>query len=360
MEGLGPLFDTKAETETRGLYAPEWLKLKDAFPVLFTTKNGLVVSTRAPLGFEGEVVSSQHANSSHKYRVVLTNTGEKPKFNPNKLNFYVTKTTRVFSRCLVSDCKKKTSSKGNFQGLCQGKNHKHLEAIEGNPEDITNPIYYLRYTHNDGHLVTEGPMDYATARARQNSDIRVWGPAPMNRLDHFVDWVGVLKEEGSTKEMFAPWHAGPSEFLLAWMGEDDNRGHKVDDFVRDVLKNAIVGHTKDSTTLQLEYERGGLGPKEVCQAVSKAVEQHFQDTNDAADWKWNDLVFPEVPIKVAAAMLAIGFAAEEANRGDYWFSKEVLGQPSKSDYASAYMSSTYYFLRRAGATSKQAQMSQRV
>jgi hypothetical protein len=68
------------------------------------------------------------------------------------------------------------------------------------------------------------------------------------------------------------------------------------------------------------------------------------------------MIFPTVPVKVVAAMLALGFAAEEANRGDYWFSKEVLGQPEKSHYASAYMSATYYFLRRAGANVDQATM----
>jgi hypothetical protein len=127
----------------------------------------------------------------------------------------------------------------------------------------------------------------------------------------------------------------------------------------DALKS-IVGEVPDSTTLQLEYEQKRDSPKEVVGIIEGLDNRSFRGLDDQIDWVSDrgKRVFKSLPVRLVAGVLVLGFAAEEANRGDLWFCDKVLGQPDKSGFASAYMSAAYYYLRRyAGANDSQARMS---
>ncbi len=365
--------------------------MRDELPKIFSVNSeGLVVARnrlRTMDEKQGEVIKDTAKGSSQRYSVIFTNQGEKAKSNPNRINFEVSKSERVFDRCLVSSCRNPRSKKGNIRGLCKGNQHKHLEVIEKR-KDLPDGTYYARRNDENGHLVTGPPLTVSQAEDLLNSlktklrerrerkkksgkderdekNPRLWGPSELKKLDHYVDWVGVLREDGSGREIFAPWHGGIAEVLLTWIGADEERGKKVDEFVGDVLQNVVVGHIKDSTTMQIEYERGlgetetgckGLGALDVISSVRSVVNKHFDDTNEGISWKVEDREpFEQVPIRIVAAMMALGFAAEEANRSDAWFCKEILGG-EKSHYASAYMSAVYYLLRRAKASQPQATM----
>ncbi len=111
---------------------------------------------------------------------------------------------------------------------------------------------------------------------------------------------------------------------------------------------SIVGKVPDSTTMQLEYENDENTPGEVLNIVKALDSGSLADVTDKVDWIWNrgKTTFKNVPVRTVAGILALGFVAEEANRGDLWFCDGVLAQPERSGYASAYMPSAYYYLRR--------------
>lgn len=314
-EEILPLSENGSLERARGNYIEEWLKLKERLPKLFKTSNRIVVASSSPKPFKSGF------SDMGGYRAVLTNQGEKPKFNPNPVNVEV-QGRKVFYRCLVEDCGRPTK---NMWGLCAGSNHIH-EIVEKKRVGMK----YVRETKQ----------------------------APLDRLDHYVDWIGVIEEPSSGRRILAPDHAGTTEVLMSWIGEDENKGGRIDDFLHDVLHNVVVGVVKDSTTMQLEYESGKDTPSEVISSIERVVEKHLGEIEDTVDWRRDvEGVFKDVPVRLVASMLALGFAAEEANRGDFWFFKRVLGEPEKAHYASAYMSSVYYWLRRVGASPAQARMS---
>ena len=205
-------------------------------------------------------------------------------------------------------------------------------------------------------------MHWAEVKTRRGRKTEVkWDWVGMTRIDHIADWKGVLKKDGATKEISAPEHSGIAKVLLDWVGDSPERGVRVDVFVRDALKGLIAGKVEDSTTMQLLFEAGRDPAGDLVKRIHRAVEEHFQGVDDVVDWaREQEGVFERIPVKAVAGLMALAFAAEEANRNDLWFLKEVLGRSEEeSAYASAYMSAVYFLVRRAGATHKQAQMSQR-
>ena len=283
--------------------------------MLFTTRDGIVISKEVPKPY----VKAFSAMGG--YQAVFTNKGEKPKFNPCPVNVELRR-GKVFQRCLVADCRLPTK---NMWGLCPGSTHTH-EVVE-------------------------------KRRAGRGYE-KVTQREPLERLDHYVDWIGILEEPSSGRRIVAPDHAGTTEVLMSWIGADEAKGGLVDDFLHEVLHKIVVGVVKDSTTMQLEYESGMDAPGEVISSIGRVVEKYLGDVDYTVDWPRDvEGDFKNVPVKLVATMLALGFAAEEANRGDFWFFKNVVGEPEKAHYASAYMSSVYYWLRRVGATPAQARMS---
>ncbi|MDA4127040.1 MAG: hypothetical protein OK452_07535 [Thaumarchaeota archaeon] len=307
--------DERSDASAKGEYLEEWLKLRNRLPHLFVTRGEIVEKKDDPKPF------TRTFSMTEGYSAVLTNEGIKPKFNPNPPNIQID-SRKIFKKCLVEDCQRPT---GNMWGLCAGANHVH-EIVE---------------------------------RKRVGGSYqRVTERAPLEKLDHFADWIGVLQGPSAGQKITAPDHAGTTEVLMSWIGEDEQKGGLIDDFVHDVLHNVVVGVVKDSTTMQLEYEAGIDAPGEVISSIERVVERRLGDLNVRVDWPREvEGVFRGVPVKLVATVLALGFAAEEANRGDYWYFKKVIGAPEKSHYASAYMSSVYYWLRRVGATPAQARMS---
>lgn len=294
----------KAE-DAHGDHLSEWLELRDEFPHLFKIKEGLV----APRDYTG--FTAKFADSGG-YRVVFTNGGKKPKENPSPINIQQN-SKFIFDTCLVEQCGRPTRKQS---GLCAGSQHWHMDEGE---------------------------------------------KAELKVLDHLVDWIGVLNVEGTTRVIPAADHAGVSELLIKWMAKDEKKREVADNFIKEVL-GAIVGNMKDSTTLQLECERGKNGHEAWVRSIGQIVDANFDGFADSISWNRGDGVLKDIPVKVIAQLLAIGFAAEEANRGDYWFRKHVLGQPDEAGKrASAYMSATYYLIRRhTVATETQARMSTRM
>ena len=318
MDELKPTADDEPERVVKGKYFDEWIKFRGRISKLYTTKDGHVDYVQVPKecrrGFP----------TLNGYTVEFSNQGGLRKFNPNPLNYKFAPRQRAFSKCLVEDC---LLPANDMWGLCSATNHTTRGEI--------------KTRHGRKTTITEGWVD-------------------MSRIEHLVDWEGSLKEVSSQNKIFAPEHSAPSELLLGWAGESKERGETIDDFVRDLLKNRLVGKVKDSTTMQLEFEADEDPAGNLVQRIGKAVDAHFRDSDGQMDWPRKDFTFKGVPIKCIAAMMALGFAAEEANRNDLWFVTDVQGLPAeRSRYASAYMSATYFLLRRAGASPNQARMSQR-
>lgn len=376
------LADYEDGPRTQNACTVKWVELmREELPKVFSTNPLGIVEPRRRLkdfdGPEATVLTENARGAQGNYSVVFTNKGEKLKPNPNRINFKVSGSKRVFSRCLVSDCHNAPYRGGNLQGLCKGRQHKHLEVIDRAKDITPQGVYHVRRTDESGHLVTEKAISDQEAKVvikalRAERDLstgresRLWGPAELARLDHYADWVGVIREKGTGREFFAPWHGGIAEALLGWIDADadSDRGRRADAFVSDVLQMVVVGHVKDSTTMQIELEKGvsqtetpckGLGAYGVVSSVRDAVNRYFEHDDEGMNWTWAGMRFNGVPVRAVAAMMALGFAAEEANRSDAWFCKEILGSV-KPHYASAYMSATYYLLRRAGATVEQATM----
>lgn len=295
----------KAE-DAHGDRLKEWLELKNEFPHLFTIEEGMVVPSRDYVPFTARFPDSGG------YRVVFTNGGGKPKENPNPLNI-LQRLDFIFDTCLVERCGKPTRKQS---GLCPGTQHWHMDEGE---------------------------------------------KAGLKMLDHFADWIGILNVEDTTRAIPAADHAGVSELLIKWMGKDEKKRGIADKFIMEVL-GEIVGNVKDSTTLQLECERGTNGHDALVSSIGDVVDANFDGISENVSWDRADGLLQDIPIKVVVQLLAIGFVAEEANRGDYWFRKHVLGQPDEAGKrASAYMSATYYLIRRHTlATETQARMSTRM
>jgi hypothetical protein len=320
MEGLRPFVgDDNTGTASKGPYFDNWIKLKPLMSELYILKDGHVVRGKDPIKCE------RPFPTLGGYTAVLSDMGRLLKFNPNPLNFKFGSRQRAFDRCLVKGCGLPTN---DMWGLCSATSHTHWGEI--------------KTRHGRKTVVT-------------------WDWVPMSRMEHVVDWEGSLKEDSSTRRIFAPEHSAMAELLVGWAEGSKERGDLIDAFVRDLLKDLLVGKVKDSTTMQLEFEGGADPAGELVERIRVAVDAHFQGIDELVDWPRKDVgIFKDVNVKSVATMMALGFAAEEANRNDLWFIKEVQGfGAERSRYASSYMSAVYFLLRRAGASPNQARMSQR-
>jgi len=300
-----------------GDYLNNWLKLKDEIPTLFRTEDDVVVRSR-PL--ERFVAKFPEAGG---YQIVFDNSGRKPKENPNPLNVFL-QSGLLYEKCLVSNCGER---RDNMWGFCVPQS-----ASKDNPHPPP-----PRHWHVD-----EGKR------------------VKMTKLDHVADWIGTLNVVGTGFSIPAADFAGISELLVGWAGKDVKKRSIANKFVTDILF-AIVGEVKDSTTLQLEAERNSKEHQALVDRLDKVVEDDFEGIGDFVTWERQENLIRRIPIRVAAQLITIGFAAEEANRGDFWFRKHVLGQSDEdTKRASAYMSATYYTLRmNTLATASQARMSLR-
>jgi hypothetical protein len=223
---------------------------------------------------------------------------------------------------------------------------------------------------------------------------------------HLVDWIGRLIPPGVARERcknFAPEHAASLELLVKWMKEPPagseerrRREEKMDGFV-DALLDALVGKIPDATSLQEDWEMDGEGKGKMVGEVVEIIKSLVDDWFPKGEFRETILqgkvfrkripiqpqpnqtqaslapgegtVEPEknpkftydkipvlnVPIRKVAAILLVGLACEESNRGDLWFASRNGGPTSR---ASVYMPIAYYLLRRhTKANEKQARMS---
>lgn len=319
----GPLVIKKSKRPKKepevahGDYLQKWLTLKDEIPTLFRTRGGLVERSRRIETFTAKF------REVGGYQVVFDNTGRKPKENPNPLNVLLP-SGLLYEKCLVADCRE---AKDNMWAFCVPRNPTKDDPKPPPP----------RHWHLD-----EGKR------------------AKMTKLDHLADWIGTLQVVGTDYSVPAADFAGMSELLVGWAGRDEKRRELANAFFADILA-AVVGEVKDSTTLQLETEKNGREHQKLVDRLGEVVRQHFEGNNGTVEWEREDYVYRRIPVNVAAQLLTIGFAAEEANRGDFWFRKHVLGQKERdAKRASAYMSGTYFTLRmHTLAGPNQARMSLR-
>ncbi len=300
-----------------GDYLDKWLRLKDEIPPLFRTEGDVVVKSR-PL--ERFVAKFPEAGG---YQIIFDNSGRKPKENPNPLNALLP-SGPLYERCLVSDCGER---RDNMWAFC---------VPQSPSKDNPHPSPPRHWHLDEGKLVK------------------------MTKLDHVADWIGTLNVVGTSFSIPAADFAGISELLVSWAGKDEKKRGVADKFVTDILFT-IVGEVKDSTTIQLEAERNNKEHQALVNRLNQVVEDDFEGIGDFVTWERQENLIRRIPIKVAAQLMAIGFAAEEANRGDFWFRKHVLGQSDEdTKRASAYMSATYFTLRmNTLATPSQARMSLR-
>lgn len=264
------------------------------------------------------------------YTVELSNGGGLRKENPAPANLQ-----KRDMRCLFTGCQKHTTNKS---GLCT----KHNKLFD----------------------------DYN--KRRKTKEFKNQPIERRNRLDdqwpgliHSKDWLGRLITPGKTREdclTDAPRHSDITEALVNWMNKSGSgRIKKMDAFIQDVLKR-VVGNVPDATTLQKNVNsriRGTMTPKKLVKMTKDLVIKHFPKNEfgrtkvDFGRYKQREI--KDLPIRVAAALLVLAYACEEANRGDFWFSRR---HPSyKPRRGSAYMPSVYYFLRRhTNANKEQARM----
>ena len=223
------------------------------------------------------------------------------------------------------------------------------------------------------------------------------------QFQHLRDWIGELRYTSSFDRIqenlrldkgspllnaFAPPHVELTEYLLRWAGKSEAKLESLDTLVLSALKN-IVGNTPDATSLQLFLE--GKNPIEEQISIQTTLhdrplksanflgfnhpdlvvnmikdvteeslpEERFElDLVDNIRIKFGESEFmTKVPVRIIGALLVTAWACEEINRGDLWFRKAHNFQPDKPKRASAYMSATYYFMRRfAGCLEAQARI----
>ncbi len=187
-----------------------------------------------------------------------------------------------------------------------------------------------------------------------------------SKISHTKDWLGRVIPPGYGREQCltdAPAHSVITEMLIKWMGDDKDRRTRMDHFISDILEE-VVGKIPDATTLQENLDgnmKGIMIPDDLVRLAHGLVDTHFpfEEFKDielqGPNYKGKRLA--DIPIRVVAALLVIAFICEESNRGDLWFCSRYR-KPENSKYASAYMPSVYYFLRRyTKANEKQARMS---
>jgi len=267
------------------------------------------------------------------YVVELSNRGVLRKWNPAPANL-----EKAEIKCLFTECHVLTR---NMAGLCT----EHIKEYKA----------YKKERNEKGKKNVWKSLPIKTKNGQDDQ----W-PS----LIHSRDWIGRLIPPDKTREdclTDAPRHTDIAEALIRWMNKDTGRMNRMDDFIQAVLEK-IVGNVPHATQLQDNYEgksRKGLTPDDIVKMTIGLVEKHFPKNEfgetrlDFGRYKEREL--KDLPIRVAAALLILAYACEEANRGDYWF---ALNNPKyKHKQASAYMPSVYYLLRRhTKATVGQATM----
>jgi hypothetical protein len=187
---------------------------------------------------------------------------------------------------------------------------------------------------------------------------------PRLKRAHWADWIGRVIPPGMTREQcltWAPAHDKLIEMMVSWMKEDRNaRFQKLEDFVFDLIKE-LSGNVPDSTTLQRDWESGGVLATDLVQLMTAIVDRQFPPEQFAGvvtdGGTYNGVKLTRIPIRIIATLLVTGVASEEANRGDLW-AYSRMGKPGSSKRASVFMPMAYYFLRaHTSATKTQARQS---
>ena len=182
---------------------------------------------------------------------------------------------------------------------------------------------------------------------------------------HWADWIGRIIPPGMSREQcltWAPAHVTTIEKLIEWMEADRKaREAALEGFVTDLM-GSLKGKVPDSTTMQGDLEdpkSHGAMASDIVRRTKKMVNAHFPAARYAGEvaekpWKYNKVKMEKIPVRVLGALLMLGVASEEANRGDLW-AYTKMGRPSASSRASVYMPMAYYYLRvHLGATRSQA------
>ena len=256
------------------------------------------------------------------YLVEFSNQGGKHHENPNPPNLRKRRMT-----CLVSEdggCENVTD---NQTGLCSDHNYK-----KGRPR-----VILIHWADWIGRIIPPG---------RRREDCLTWAPAHLSIIERFVVWTQ------SEEEQRQP------------------RLKKLDGFVSDLM-STIKGNTPDSTTLQRDLESSsGAMAAQVVSNAREVVNRNFPSEEYASvsvgDWSYKPRELDEsvklgsVPIRTMAALLFLGVASEEANRGDLWTYLQCGRRQEEAKRASVYMPMAYYYLRaHLGATKNMATQSVR-
>jgi hypothetical protein len=181
---------------------------------------------------------------------------------------------------------------------------------------------------------------------------------------HWADWIGRIIPPGMSREQcltWAPAHVTTIEKLIEWMQADKKAREVVLEGLVSDLMESLKGKVPDSTTMENDLEdpksRGAMASG-IVRLTKKIVNAHFPQTRYGGEvvkaWKYNKVRMENIPVRVLGALLVLGVASEEANRGDLWAHTRT-GRPSASKRASVFMPMAYYYLRvHLGATRTQA------
>ncbi|WEU40865.1 MAG: hypothetical protein OdinLCB4_002835 [Candidatus Odinarchaeum yellowstonii] len=205
---------------------------------------------------------------------------------------------------------------------------------------------------------------------------------------HPVDWIGyftppsnilsildetIHKKIDSEQILLVPMHSWIIERIIQFINNNPEYEKTVDDFMKDIQRN-IPGKIPDSTSLQESLMSNKNGDAELDDIMKKAqdtIEKNFpadkfkginvpicrfsiKNKTKAEKIKNNEEKFvsfeiPNLPVRIAAALIYLGMIAEEANRGDAWFRKQYhLGEPKR---AGAHFAYSVYVLRKEGRMS---------
>lgn len=172
-------------------------------------------------------------------------------------------------------------------------------------------------------------------------------PSPRGRGDrarpetHEADWVGEFSYPGhgqAHETPLVPAHGWCIERLVAWAapraedsGEEPRaRSERVEHFIIDLVTE-FAGKLPDATSLQrqLSGPRHAIAnPDDIRQSIMTIVRRHFSsEQREGSSTPPSSLPFArkddstriEVPLSVAASIVASAFACEEINRGDTWW-----------------------------------------
>ena len=182
---------------------------------------------------------------------------------------------------------------------------------------------------------------------------------------HLKDWVGRVILPGKTREECKTWalpHGKIAILMNQWIGNDETKGKKMDDFVDSVIEK-VHKKISDATTLQRihlgESVEGYMSPDDLVELTKNLTEKYFPESEykgiliDGTKMNFKKIGFGMIPLRVVVSSFILALACEEANRGD------ALGASKtgmKFRYANVYMPLGSYLLLRKGATPVEARM----